>query len=250
MKNQSSGGDTRFPHVALSSSDVVSRRRRFASTFRRFISRLRRFAWSWKVTVKTGFKKLSDSQALAIAGAVINGLFVDKAIAAAPPFDETTLQTAVDDLTGAIAAQAQAGGCTAVTAVKNKKRSVLDGLLRRLAQYVQANCNDDVQFVLKSGFQAKTTPVRSQTPLDKATILSVDNGHTKQLVVAAQKVPRAKLYEVQAAAVGANNTVGPFQTAGRLQQVSFDDHHRPHAGHHLRHPGTCAGWLDRLGRLE
>jgi len=118
------------------------------------------------------------------------------------------------DLTGAIAAQAQAGGGTAVTAVKNKKRSVLDGLLRRLAQYVQANCNDDVQFVLKSGFQAKTTPVRSQTPLDKATILSVDNGHTKQLVVAAQKVPRAKLYEVQAAAVGANNTVGPFQTAG------------------------------------
>src|SRR5436309_13153355 len=63
------------------------------------------------------------------------------------------------DLTGAIAAQAQAGGGTAVTAVKNKKRSVLDGLLRRLAQYVQANCNDDVQFVLKSGFQAKTTPV-------------------------------------------------------------------------------------------
>ncbi len=87
-------------------------------------------------------------------------------------------------------------------------------LLRRLAQYVQANCNDDAQFVLKSGFQAKTTAVRSQTPLDKATILSVDNGHTKQLVVAAQKVPRAKLYEVQAAAVGANNTVGPFQTAG------------------------------------
>ncbi len=91
---------------------------------------------------------------------------------------------------------------------------MLDGLLRRLSQYVQANCNDDVQFVLKSGFQAKTTPVRSQTPLDKATILSVDNGHTKQLVVATQKVPRAKLYEVQAAAVGANNTVGPFQTAG------------------------------------
>ncbi|OLD19164.1 MAG: hypothetical protein AUI91_09110 [Acidobacteria bacterium 13_1_40CM_3_56_11] len=73
-----------------------------------------------QVTIKTGFKKLSDSQALAIAGAVINGVFVDKAIAAAPPFDETTLQTAVDDLTGAIAAQAQAGGGTAVTAVKNK----------------------------------------------------------------------------------------------------------------------------------
>src|SRR5207247_9904676 len=100
------------------------------------------------------------------------------------------------------------------TAVKNKKRSVLDGLLRKVAQYVQANCNDDVQFVLKSGFQAKTTPVRSQTPLDKATILSVDNGHTKQLVVAAQKVPRARLHEVQAAGVGVNDTYGPLLTAG------------------------------------
>ena len=43
--------------------------------------------------------------------------------------------------------------------MKNKKRSVLDGLLRRLAQYVQANCNDDVQFVLKSGFQVKTISI-------------------------------------------------------------------------------------------
>jgi len=114
-----------------------------------------------EVTVKTGFKKLSDSEALAIAGAVLKGVYADKAISAAPPFDQTTLQTAVDDLTGAIAVQAQAGGGTAVTAVKNKKRNALDGLLRKLAHYVQANCN-----------------------------------------------------EVQAAAVGANNTVGLFQTAG------------------------------------
>src|SRR5437870_10212716 len=72
------------------------------------------------LSVKTGFKKLSDSEALAIAGAVLKGVYADKAISAAPPFDQTTLQTAVDDLTGAIAVQAQAGGGTAVTAVKNK----------------------------------------------------------------------------------------------------------------------------------
>jgi hypothetical protein len=167
-----------------------------------------------KVTVKTAFPRLSDSEALATAGAVIKGIYVDKVIAAAPPLDEATLQTAVADLTGAIAAQAQAGGGTTVTAVKNKKRNVLDGLLRKLAHYVQANCNDDVQLVLKSGFQAKTIPVRSQTQLDKTTILSVDNGHTRQLAVTAQKVSRAKLYEVQVAVVGANNTVGPFQSAG------------------------------------
>ena len=65
------------------------------------------------------------------------------------------MQTAVDDLKGAIAAQAQAGGGTVVTAVKKKKRNVLDGLLRKLAHYVQANCNDDVQLVVKTGFQCQ-----------------------------------------------------------------------------------------------
>jgi len=92
-----------------------------------------------KVIVLTGFAKLSDAEALATAGAVIKGIYVDKVFAAPPPFDEATLRTSVDDLTGSIATQAQAGGGTAVTTVKNKKRDVLDGLLRKLAHYVQAN---------------------------------------------------------------------------------------------------------------
>ena len=167
-----------------------------------------------QVTVKTGFKKLPDSDALALAGTVVKGVFVDKVIAAAPPFDEATLQTAVDDLKGAIAAQAQAGGGTVVTAIKKKKRNVLDGLLRKLAHYVQANCNDDVQLVVKAGFQARATSARSQTQLDKATILSVENVHTRQVVVNARKVAHAKLYEVQTAIVSASNNTGSFQSAG------------------------------------
>jgi hypothetical protein len=167
-----------------------------------------------KVIVRTAFPRLSDPEVLATAGAVIKGVYVDKVIAAAPPVDQATVQTAVDDLNGAITALAHAGGGTTVTAVKTKKRNVLDELLRKLAHYVQANCNDDVQLVLSSGFQARTAPVRSQTQLDKATIVSVTNAHTRQLQVFAQKVLRAKLYEVQVAPVGANNTVGPFQSAG------------------------------------
>ena len=166
-----------------------------------------------QVTVKTNVKRLSDPDAIAFAGTVIKGVCVDKVIAAAPPFDEATLQTAVDDLKGAIAAQAQAGGGTVVTAVKKKKRNVLDGLLRKLAHYVQANCNDDVQLVVKAGFQARATSARSQTQLDKATILSVENVHTRQVVVNARKVSGAKLYEAQTAIVSANNT-GSFQSAG------------------------------------
>ena len=83
-----------------------------------------------------------------------------------------TLQTAMDDLKGAIAAQAQAGGGTVVTAVKKKKRNVLDGLLRKLAHYVQANCNDDVQLVVKTGFQAKTASAKSFSRLSPKALFS------------------------------------------------------------------------------
>ena len=40
----------------------------------------------------------------------------------APSFDQATLQTAVDDLKGAITTQAQAGGGTVLTAVKKNVR--------------------------------------------------------------------------------------------------------------------------------
>ncbi len=171
-----------------------------------------------QVTVKTNVSRVSDPEAIAFAGTVIKGVYVDKVIAAAPPFDEATVQTAVDDLKGAIAAQAQAGGGTVVTAVKKKKRSVLDGLLRKLAHYVQANCNDDVQLVVKAGFQARAASARSQIRLDRATILSVDNVHTKQVVVNAKRVPYAKLYEAQTAIVTGNN-IGSFQSAGMFSKA-------------------------------
>ena len=106
-----------------------------------------------------------------------------------------------------------------VTAVKKKKRNVLDGLLRKLAHYVQANCNDDVQLVVKAGFQARATSARSQTQLDKATILGVENVHAKQIVVNARKVSGAKLYEAQIAIVSANNTGSFNRRASSVKPV-------------------------------
>jgi hypothetical protein len=107
---------------------------------------------------------------------------------------------------------------------KNVKRWIVS---YKLAHYVQANCNDDVQIVLNSGFQARTTPVRSQTLRGKVQIISVDNGHTTQLVAKVKKVPRAKAYEVHIAAVGAGNTVGPFQPGGLFtdsQSITITGH--------------------------
>jgi urease accessory protein UreH len=71
---------------------------------------IKRCTMTQKVIVLTGFAKLPDAEVLAAAGAVIKGVYVDKVLAASPPVDEATLRTSVDDLTKAIAAQAQAGG--------------------------------------------------------------------------------------------------------------------------------------------
>ncbi len=60
-----------------------------------------------KVIVLTGFAKLSDAEVRAAAGAVIKGICVDKVFAAPPPFDEATLRTSLDDLSGAITARSE-----------------------------------------------------------------------------------------------------------------------------------------------
>jgi hypothetical protein len=167
-----------------------------------------------KVNVKTNYKELVDADAIAIAGAVIKGVYVEKVIPAPPPFDQTTVQKAIDELGVTITALAKAGGGKVLTSLKNKNRNELNGLLRKLAHYVQLNCNDDAQLVLNTGFQVKAKAVRSGLPLDKAEIISVANGQAKELVITVKKVLRAKSYEAEAAAVGPNNTVGPFQPAG------------------------------------
>src|SRR5438045_1095203 len=131
-----------------------------------------------EVIVLQGFKKMSDSQALATAGAVLKGLYADKTLAANVPVEAAALQTSMDDLNAAIAVQTQGGGGTLATTVKNKERQVLNGQLRKLAHHVQANCNDDIQVVLNCGFQAKATATRSEAPPAKPQIVSVDNGHT------------------------------------------------------------------------
>lgn len=61
--------------------------------------------------------------------------------------------TANGDFTTALSAAA--GGGVALTATKNAKREVLVGLLRSLAAYVQAHCNNDLTTLLGSGFVAQ-----------------------------------------------------------------------------------------------
>jgi hypothetical protein len=128
-----------------------------------------------------------------------------------PPVDLADVQAALTVFSAAIAAQASGG--VHATSDKNKKRHALVVLLRKLASYVQGNCDDDVTTLLSSGFQAAPT-VRAQSPLPKPVIVAVDNGHSTQLLVNVNKVANARTYELQTAAIGDGGAPGPWQRGG------------------------------------
>src|SRR6267142_3423453 len=106
------------------------------------------------ILVLLTFTRQSDHQIMEIAGAVITAMTGNKNFPN-PPVDLADVQTALTAFTAALAAQ-PSGGVHA-TADKNKKRRELVALLRKLASYVQGNCNDEITTLLSSGFHAVST---------------------------------------------------------------------------------------------
>ncbi len=82
------------------------------------------------------------------------------------------MQSAVDELNPAMAAQVQGG--TAATAVKNNKREAVVTLLRELTHYVHDNCGNDPAVLLSRVFSWQ--PARDRYPLAKPSIVSIDSG--------------------------------------------------------------------------
>src|SRR5437016_1456775 len=132
-----------------------------------------------KVRVKTGFAALNDPAAVSLSGNVAVGLpetFDLKTLI--PPIDPADLKKAHDDLIAAIEAADQGGPLQ--TADKKKKRKFVNGMLDKLAPFVQLHCNNDVKTVLSAGF-AVVTHSSAQAPLIVPNIISVDNGKAGQL---------------------------------------------------------------------
>jgi len=152
----------------------------------------------------------SAEQLVATCGAIIKGL-TDNSAYPSPPIDLKTLQSAVDDLNAALAAQAHGG--KAATAEKKNKQADLISMMRKLKHYVEDNCKNDPAVLFSSGFQAAQY-TRSRAPLVNPSILDIDTGNSGELVLKITPIARAKCYEVRSAAVGAGNVQGPWQTAG------------------------------------
>ena len=157
-----------------------------------------------------GFKNLADQQLVTTASAVVKEM-TDNANFPNPPVDLKTLATAVDDLSAAVAAQVQGG--TASTAHKQNKRATVVDLLVKLAHYVHDNCGNNPAVVLSSGFQVAGTN-RAKSPLSKPVIISIDAGKSTELVLKLSPVSNARIFDVEFAPLGANNTPGDWKDAG------------------------------------
>jgi len=148
---------------------------------------------SKRLRVLMDFTQVPDHEVEEVAGAVIVGLNANKSFPH-PPVDPPTLQTALTEFSAAIAAAAKGG--THATAAKTKKRHQLVSLLRQDALYVQANCNDDLETLLSSGFLAAST-THAPSPLRKPEMTGVTQGNSGQLVAKVKAIRNAKMYELR-----------------------------------------------------
>ena len=98
----------------------------------------------------------------------------------------TAADTAFSD---AVAAAAQGG--TQLTAAKNAARDALVALLRQQAAYVQSAGNNDLTTILSSGFQI-TSGNTAQSPLDKPSVVAIENPASAQLLVRLTPINNAR----------------------------------------------------------
>jgi hypothetical protein len=166
--------------------------------------------------VSLGFARLSDAELDNFAQGVIDAIN-GNATYPTPPVTVANLQTGTSDFTAKVAA-ALIGG-PQDTAAKNNSRQILLGMLRQVASYVQIKCNDDLELLLSSGFQAQSTN-RASAPLERPHGLAIKNGSTGQLIASIAPVKNTSLYEGRIKA--SDGDWMPSIFTGDSQHIIFD----------------------------
>jgi hypothetical protein len=136
----------------------------------------------------------------------------DNAAFPTPPVDTAVLTTLNTTLRSSIVA-ADAGG-PQQTAAKYKAYDALVAALRKDANYVEIQSNNDLEILLSSGFDVVSTN-RASAPLDTPVITQILNNGTTKLLLRLNSILNAKSYQVQIA-TAAN---GPWQEAGIYTQA-------------------------------
>ena len=112
-----------------------------------------------------------------------------------PPVDLTAFKPALDALSAAIG-DAMDGGKKAI-ADRDQKKQVVVRMLRQLAHYVEANCKDDINILLSSGF-APINTVRKPSESLSQSIRRIDSSPVSgQLQVTLVSLRSAFSYELR-----------------------------------------------------
>ena len=117
----------------------------------------------------------------------------------------TTLRTAIT--------ASDAGG-PMQTAEKNNAYKAVTSALRKDANYVEIQSDNDQATLLSSGFDIVSTN-RAQAPLDQPVIVEISNLATTQLLIRMLSILNAKSYQVQIATA----VNGPWSEAGIYTQA-------------------------------
>jgi hypothetical protein len=158
------------------------------------------------IRVSRDFMKAAANDLANTADDVVDGLTGNPAFPT-PPVTPAALTTLNTTLRAAITA-ADAGG-PQQTAAKNKAYNAVTDALRKDANYVEIQSNNDLETLLSSGYDVVSTN-RAQAPLDQPLVLSIENLATTQLLLRLQTVLNAKSYQVQIS----TSVSGPWQEAG------------------------------------
>jgi hypothetical protein len=150
-----------------------------------------------------GFVQLGDGELLSRLNAVHDGMF-NNPFYPDPPVDMARFKAAIDAYTAASAATLDGG--KSATVERDKRRSDVIIMLRRLGHYVESACNNDMTTFVSSGFVPSSTARTPPQPVAVPLIIRVDQGNTCQLVVQLQAVANVRIYELRYAPVSHDGT--------------------------------------------
>jgi len=159
------------------------------------------------IRVLLDLSRMTVADLLARASAVYAGLNGNPAYPH-PPVPMPVFRLAIDDYSAALTA-ALDGGAKA-NAQRKAAAETLCRMLRQLAHYVEANCNDDLTTFLSSGFPPATAARTKALPLSESIRKIAFGPSAGQALVTVVKVPSAVSYELRWAAVGAGGSPGEW----------------------------------------
>jgi hypothetical protein len=167
--------------------------------------------------VSLAFAQLPAEKLDDFSGGVIKGLTGNPAYPnpKVPVAELTPLKQALED---ALAAQNQGG--SSATAAKDNARDALIVALRKDANYVENECNNDLAILLSSGYQAASTN-RTQSALEKVQIIGVDHDTSGQLKIRINPIANAKGFDGRIKS--GNGDWGPLQSFPNSKSLVFKD---------------------------